>query len=65
MVGSELKATGLGEAEDTEVALEPPSDGVDTGVALGAPFDEEMTLEELLADVELETPFYVKKGKLD
>ena len=65
MVGSELEAIELREAEDAEVALEPPSDGVDTGVALGAPFDEEMTLEALLANVGLETPFYIKKGKLD
>ena len=59
MIGSE--ATGELEAEETEASLEAPSDAVDKGVALGALVEDEMTLEALLADVELESPCYKKK----
>lgn len=42
-----------------EVALKAPSVAVDTTMALrvGTPVDGEMTLEALLANVELEAPF--------
>jgi hypothetical protein len=65
LIASGSEATGEAEDRDTEVALEAPSDAVDTVVTLGAPVDGEMTLETLLANVELDTPFYIKKGLLD